>query len=128
MLTHLELGDLVELLLRDVTVVHAQDVALFLSDASSAKRIGSVGVALLGDGDTSDLCSVVETCKFSESAPATANVQQLVRRLEMQLRTHDRQLVVLQLLERLIIVDVGNHARSVDHMRKEEPAVEVIDH
>jgi len=126
MLTHLELGDLVELLLRDVTVVHAQDVALFLGDASSAERIGGVGVSLLGDGDTSDLGSVVETCKFSESSPAATNVEQSLPFLKSQLLANHGHLVVLEFLKSLFPGGVRDDSAGVNHPGTEEICVVVV--
>lgn len=70
--------------------------------------------------------AVVLRSKCGERSPSTTNVQQAVSRLEVELLAHHRELVVLQLLERLHAVDVLDDARGVDHPRAEEPGVEVV--
>lgn len=125
-LTHLELRDLVELLLGDVTVVHAQDVALFLGDAGGTESIGGVGGSLLGNGDSGDLRAVVETCEFGESSPAAANVKHGLAFFEGQLFAHDGHLVVLEFLESLFLVGVRDDSAGVDHSRSKEVGVMVV--
>lgn len=127
-LGHLQTGDLVVAALGDgdVSVVHAQDVALLLGDTSLAQGVVAPGSLVAAEGDTGSLGAVVDTGKAGEGAPATADIQEPLVLLEADLLAHDGQLVVLELLEALLPVDVGDDAGGVDHARAQEPAVEVI--
>ena len=125
-LAHLELRDLVELLGRDVAVVHAQDVALLLGDAGGAESVSSVSGTLLGDGDTGDLGTVVKTGEFGKSTPATANVEQGLAFLEVKLLANEGHLVVLELLESFLTGRVRDNTAGVNHARTEEVSVVVV--
>lgn len=50
----------------------------------------------------------------------------LVSGLEIELIANNGQFVVLQFLKGLLLVDVRDHARGVDHARAEEKFVKVI--
>lgn len=125
-LAHLKLRDLVEFLLGDVAVVHAEDFALLLGDAGAAERVGGVGGALLCDGDTGDLGAVVQTGEFGESTPAAADVEHGLALLQVELLADHGHLVVLQFLEGLLAGGVRDDTAGVDHARAEEPGVVVV--
>jgi hypothetical protein len=127
-LGHFEAGNLVEATLRngDVTVVHAENARLFLGNASVAKTTVTPGSLVAAKSDTSSVCAVVHRRELSESTPAAANIEHLLTRLEADLLTNNGKLVVLELLERLLGVDVGNDTRGVNHTRAKEPTVEVV--
>lgn len=125
-LAHFQLGDLVELLLGDVAVVHAQDAALLLGDAGVAQDIVAPGSAVLSNGDTGDLGAVVDRGKLGEGAPAGANVKHGLSFLELELLADDGHLVVLELLEGLLARRVGDDAGGVNHAGTEEPGVVVV--
>lgn len=127
-LSHLQTGDLVVAALRHwgVSVVHTQDVALFLGDADLAKGIVAPCSLVPSEGDTSSLGAVVDTGETGERAPAAAEIEKLLARLQADLLAHNSQLVVLQLLQSLFLVDVGDNTGSVDHAWAQEPGVEVI--
>lgn len=127
-LGHLKTGDLVVAALRDgnVTVVHAQNLALLLGDANLAHGAVAPGGLVATKSDASNLGAVVLAGETGESAPAAANVQQSLVLLELNLLTDNGQLVVLELLQSLLRVDVRDNTRGVDHARTEEPAVKVI--
>lgn len=101
-LAHLELRDLVELLLRNVAVVHAENVALLLGNTGGAESVSSVGGALFSDGNTGDLGAVVQRCEFGKSTPAAADVEHLLAFLQLELLADDGHLVVLQFLKSLL--------------------------
>lgn len=125
---HFETGDAFEAALGDgdVAVVHAQDVALLFGDAGLAETVVTPGGLIATKGDTGHMGTVVDAGVFGESAPATADVEHLVTGLDIDLLAHNGQLVVLELLQGLLLVDVGNDARGVDHTRTKEPAIEVV--
>ena len=125
-LAHLELGDLVELLLGNVAVVHAQNVALLGSNASGTKSVSSVSSTLLGNGNTGDLGAVVDTGEFGKSTPATADVEHGLALLEVELFANDSHLVVLELLKGFLLGRVRDNTAGVDHARAEEPSVVVV--
>jgi hypothetical protein len=125
-LAHLELGDLVELLLGNVAVVHAQNVALLGGDTSSAESVGSVSSTLLGNGNTGDLGAVVDRGEFGKSAPATADIEHGLALLEIELFADDGHLVVLELLEGFLLGRVRDNTAGVDHARAVEPGVVVV--
>ena len=86
MLAHLELSNSVELLSgRDVAVVHAEDA----SAGRVAAVVGDAGVTeaglVLAEGDTGDFAAVVLVREGGEGAPATADVEKVVVRLEVEL-------------------------------------------
>lgn len=127
-LSHLKASDLVVAAFwdRDVTIVHAEDAGLLFGDAKLAHTIVAPCCLVTTKSDTSDVGAVVCRCKFGESTPATANIEHLLALLESDFLAHETKLVILQLFEALLLVGVGNDARSVDHARTQEPAVEVI--
>lgn len=127
-LGHLKAGDLVVAALgnRDITVVHAQDLALLLWNASLAKGTVAPGRLVATEGDTSNLSTVVDTGKAGKGTPAAADVEKALARLEVNLFAHNSQLVVLELLEGLLRFDVRDDTRGVNHAGTKEPAVEVI--
>lgn len=125
-LTHLELGDLVVLGAGDITVVHTDDAALLLSDTSLAKSIVTPSSLVLSDGQSSNLGAVVQTGEAGQGTPATADVQHSLAFLKLDLLTDDGHLVILQLLEGLLLLGVGDDSGSVDHARAEEPGVVVV--
>jgi hypothetical protein len=127
-LSHLETSDLVVTTLgnRDIAVVHAQNLALLLGDARLTQRIVSPRGLVAAQSDTSHLGIKVAAGESSKSTPSTANVQELLALLEANLLTHDSELVVLELLKRLLLVDVGDDARRVDHARAKKPSIEIV--
>lgn len=127
-LSHLETGDLVIAALGDrgVSVVHAQDVALLVGDADLAQSVVAPGSLVATQSDTSGLGTVVDTGEASKSAPTASKVEEPLALLQTNLLTDNSQLVVLELLETLLLVDIGDDTRSVDHARAKEPGVKVI--
>ena len=61
-----------------------------------------------------------------QSSPSTADIKQSITLFQGQFLTNHVELVVLKLLESLLLVDVGNDTRSVDHSWTKEPRVEVV--
>jgi len=59
-------------------------------------------------------------------SPTASNVEQSVALLERELLAYHVELVVLQFLESLHPVDVGDDTRGVDHSWPKEPRVEVV--
>lgn len=127
-LGHLQTGNLAVATLRDgdITVVHAQNLALVLGNASIAQSLVAPSSLVAAESDTGGLGAIVDTGEAGKSAPAAADVEKLLVLLELNLFANNSKLVVLELLQRLLLVDVGNDTRSVDHTRAEEPAVKVI--
>lgn len=127
-LSHLKTGDLVVAALgdRNVTVIHAENLALLLGDANLAHGAVAPGSLVATKSNTGNLGAIVFAGESGEGAPATANIQQSLILLELNLLADNGHLVVLELLERLLRVDVRDDTRGVDHARAEEPAVEVI--
>jgi hypothetical protein len=69
---------------------------------------------------------IVDRGELGKGSPATANIEQLLALLELDLLADNGELVVLELLKGLLLVDIGDNARGVDHAWAQEPAVEVI--
>ena len=127
-LSHLETGDLVEAALRDgnVAVVHAENSGLVFLDARLPEAVITPSSLVATKSDTSNVCTVVDRGEASKSAPTATNVEHPLVLLQVDLLADDGHLVVLELLEALLLVDIGNHTGSVDHAWTEEPAVEVV--
>lgn len=126
-LSHLEGGDLVELLVAgDVAVVAAQKLALLLGDTGGAEACVTPGDLLTGESDTGNLGTVVDTGEAGEGSPATADIEQALALLELDLLHDDGELVVLKLLEGLLAVGVRDDTRGVDHAGAQEPGVKVV--
>jgi len=127
-LGHLKAGDLVVTTLGngDIAVVHAQNLALILGDASVAQSIIAPLCLVATKSDTGNLSAVVDAGEAGKSAPAAANIEHLLILLEVDLLANDSHLVVLELLKGFLLLNVRDDARGVDHARAEEPAIEVI--
>ena len=120
-----------------------------------ADNLGPLGVAaivldalvaesslVLGKRDTGDTAAIVLVREGSEGTPAATNVEKVVFGLEIELRhvlvdtggrwgvtrllADNGQLVVLELLKRLLPVDITNDTRRVNHARAKEPLVEIV--
>lgn len=128
MLSHLEAGDLVVLALwnGNVAIVHAEDSALLFGDTSLAETVVSPGSLVTAKGDTSYLGAKVDTGKLGQSSPAASNIKHSLVLLEVNLLANDGKLVILKLLKGLLLGDVGNNARGVNHTWAKEPPVEII--
>jgi hypothetical protein len=46
--------------------------------------------------------------------------------LQIQLSTNDLELIILQLLQRLLLLDIPDDTTRVDHPRTQEPGIEII--
>lgn len=127
-LSHLETSDLFITALGNgnITVIHAENLALFLSNSNLAHSAVAPCSLITAKSDTSDLGSIVLAGKTGECTPATSNIEHFLALLELNLFADNGQLVILKLLESLLLVGVGNDTGSVDHARTKEPAVEVI--
>ena len=127
-LSHLKTGDLVVTTLGngDITVVHAQNLALLLGDASLAHGVVAPGGLVASKSDTGDVGAVVDRGETGQGTPTASNVEKGLVLLEVNLFADNGQLVVLELLEGLLLVSVGNDTTGVDHARAKEETVEVI--
>lgn len=127
-LSHLETGDLVILALWDgnIAVVHAEDSALLFGDTGLAKTVVSPGGLVTAKSDTCDVGAEVNTGKLGQSSPAATNIKHSLALLEVNLLANDGKLVVLKFLKSLLLGDIGDNARSVDHTWAKEPPVEII--
>lgn len=127
-LRHLKTGDLLVATLRNgnITVIHAENLALLLGDAGLAHAAVTPSGLVAAKSDTGDMGAILLTGKASKSTPTTANIKHRVTLVEANLLANDSKLVVLELLKSLLAVDVGDDTRSVDHAGAKEPAVEVI--
>ena len=127
-LSHLETGDLVVLALRNrnVTVIHAENLTLALFNASLAETIVAPSSLVATKGNTSNLSTVVYAGILGEGSPAAANIEHPLALLETNLFADDAKLVVLELLKALLLVNIRDNARGVDHAWAKEPAVEVV--
>jgi hypothetical protein len=86
-----------------------------------SQSLGSEGGLVDTEGDSGDVATVVLSGEGDEGSPSASNVEQLVGRLEVELLAHELELVVLQLLERLRVLDVLHDSRGVDHSGSKEP-------
>jgi hypothetical protein len=127
-LGHLEAGDLVVAAGGDgdLAVVHAEDLGLVLLDANALEAVVAPGGLVATECDTSNVCTVICRSELGECTPTAADVEHPLALLQADLLANNGHLVVLELLERLLLVDVGDDTRGVDHAWAEEPAVEVV--
>lgn len=125
-LSHLKLGNLVELGADNVAVIAAKDAALLLRDTNLLERVVTPFSLVASNSDTSNLCAIVDTCESSEGSPATANVEHGLALLETDLLAHNGHLVILHLLEGLLTGGIRNDTGRVDHAWSQEPCVVVI--
>ena len=127
-LSHLKAGDLVVTPLWnwDVTVIHAQDAGLLLWNAGIAEASVTPGSLVTSKCDTGNVCAEVDRGELGKSSPSAANVEHSLALLKIDLLADNGELIVLKLLKCLLLVDVGDDTRGVDHAWAKEPAVEVI--
>lgn len=127
-LSHLETGNLLVAALNTggIAVVGAQDTRLGVLNASPAEAIVTPGRLVAAESDTGDMGAVVDRSILGKSTPTTAQVKDLVARLNANLLANNSQLVVLELLKGLLLVDVADDTRGIDHAGAKEPSVEVV--
>lgn len=127
-LSHLEASDLVisSFWNRNIAIVHAKNIALFLRNTGLTESVVAPCCLVAAKSDTSNMGSKVNTSELGKGAPPTANVQHLLTWLEINLLANNRELVVLQLLEGLLLCGIRNYTRRVHHAWTKEPAVEII--
>lgn len=75
---------------------------------------------------SSDVGSVVLSGVRNKRSPSTSNVQHPVALLQSELLTDHVELVVLELLEGLHTVDIGDDTGCVNHTWAKEPRIEVV--
>ena len=110
----------------NVTIVHAQDLALLLGDAGVAEGTIAPGSLVAAKSDTGSLGAKVDAGEAGESAPTAANVEQSLSLLKVNLLADNGELVILELFQSLLLVDVRDDTGGIYHARAKEPAVEVI--
>lgn len=110
----------------NVTVVHAENVALGLGNSRLAKTVIPPGGLVSTQSDSSDVSTIIHTGIFGQRSPATADVEELVTRLHADLLANDGELVVLEFFEGFLPVDIRDDAGRVDHAGTQEPAVEIV--
>ena len=127
-LSHLKAGDLVVTTLWnwDVTVIHTQDAGLLLRDAGIAEASVTPGGLVASKSDAGNVCAEVDRGELGKSSPSAADVKHSLALLKIDLLADNGELVVLKLLKGLLLVDVGDDTRGIDHARAKEPAVEVV--
>ena len=123
MLHHLEARDAVELLVRNLAVVTAEDPDAVL-DAPVLRSLLAERGLILRDGDTRRPGAEVARRVAHQRAPAAPDVEHPMPGFELELLAHQIHLVVLSLFEAL--VRVLEKAGRVDHPLSEEPAEEVV--
>jgi hypothetical protein len=128
MLSHFETCDLMIAPIRNgnVAIVHAQNSALLLTDASLSKPVVTPCGLVTTKSDTRSLSTIVDTRELGQGTPPTANIQKALTFLQANLLAYDGKLIVLELFKSLLFVDIGDNARRVDHAGAKEPAVEII--
>ena len=122
-LDHLDAGDLVVLLLGDVAIIHAEDLAA-VRGAILLDLPHAVLRLVLGQRHARGDRPVMLGGVPRERAPAAANVQKGIARLELQLLADQVELIVLGLLQRF--GGVLEEGARVDHPFAQEPAEEVV--
>lgn len=127
-LGHLERDDfgIVSRLHGNVAVIEVQDACLTRVDTVLLETVVSEASLGLCERNTGDITSVVDGGKGSKGTPTTSNVEDAVLLLQIELGADEVELVVLQFLECLGLVGVRDDAGSVNHLRAEEPGIEVI--
>lgn len=127
-LGHLETSDNLIPALGDwnITVIHAQDIALLLRDTSASKTIVTPLGLVATKSDTSDMGTIVDGSEFGKSTPTAADIEHTITGLDANFFADDLELVVLDFLERFGLVDVADDTGGVDHTGTKEPGVEVV--
>ena len=127
-LSHLETSNLVVTTRGngDLAVVHAEDLGLILLDTNAPETVVAPGSLVATECDPSDVSTVVGRGELGEGTPTAADVEHLLALLKADLLANNSHLVVLELLESLLLVNVGDDTGSVDHAWAKEPAVEVV--
>ena len=110
----------------DVAIVHAEDSRLGVRNAAGKQAVVAPFSLISAECDARSVGAVVDARIFGQRAPATADVEQRLSRLQTNLLTYDGEFVVLQLLEGFLVVDVRDDARGIDHAGAEEPGVEIV--
>lgn len=67
------------------------------------------------------IAAIVLRSESNKGTPATSNVEVTIARLKAELLADGGQLVVLELLKRLLAFEILDDAAGVDHTRTEEP-------
>jgi hypothetical protein len=127
-LCHLETGDLLVTSFgdRDIAIIHTENVALFLRDASFSKPIITPRSLITTKSDTRSLGAVIDTGEFGKGSPSTTDIQERLAFLESDSFTDNGKLVILELFKSLLLVDIRYNTRCVDHAWAKEPPVEII--
>lgn len=110
----------------NISVIHAKNSGLRFLNTSTTKSRVSPSSLVLSQSDTSNMSAIVDGSVLGKSSPSTADVEHTISGLNTNLLADNLELVVLHLLERFFLVDVGNDTRGVDHAWSKEPTVEII--
>jgi hypothetical protein len=127
-LGHLETSDLLVSTVNAgrIAVVTADNATLGLLNTGLTETVVTPGSLVATKSDTSNVSTVVGGSILGEGSPTTAEIEDLITGLDSNLLTDDSQLVILELFKSLLLVDITDNARGVNHAGTEEPSVEVI--
>ena len=121
-LHHADRADAVEIALGHVAIVHHAQFGQIL-EAFTLDPLLAVFDLLLGQGDAERLDAALGGLD-DERAPAAADVEQALARLEVELVEHQADLVELRVLQAHVLV--VEHRAGVGHRGAEEVAVELV--
>lgn len=115
---------LIFILIRDITVIAHKHLGLLLGEAFGFVLVAAPLTAFDGERDGSSFSSVLASSMAGESSPSTADVEELLSLLDVQLVTDHIHLVVLCLLESF--VQVLENGGRVDHAGAKEGCEEIV--
>lgn len=110
----------------DITVVHAENLGLAFLDAIPSETSVTPSGLVAPESDTGNVSVVVDGSIPGKRAPAAANIKQTLTGLKLNLFTDNLHLVVLELFKALLLVNVRDDSRSVNHAGSEEPCIKIV--
>mmetsp|Transcript_7819 Transcript_7819/g.13803 ORF Transcript_7819/g.13803 Transcript_7819/m.13803 type:complete len:455 (-) Transcript_7819:75-1439(-) len=123
-LNHFKAGDYVVLLLRDITVVHAQQVDLVLYTVDLLSLVVSPLNLLASEGNTGRVGSKVLCSVAHEGTPSASNIKVIISGLHARVAAYEVHLAVLCNLEGFVL---GlEDSRGVNHTGAEKVVVKVV--
>lgn len=97
-----------------------------LGNTSFPETVVTPGGLVAAESDTGNVGAVVDRSVLGKGTPATAQVENRVTRLEIDLLADHSHLVIAEFLEGFFPVDIADDARGIKHARTQEPSIEII--
>lgn len=97
-----------------------------MTDTVVLNTLVAKGSLVFAESDTGNVATKVLRSKGGKSTPSTANIEETVFGLEIELVADESEFIVLKFFESFSPIGIHNNTRSIDHPWTQEPTIEIV--